>query len=47
MDNSYASWSPNASEPLHKGNVPELFFHLLSSILVKEGEKRRQQHGFY
>ena len=38
-DNTYASWSPNASELRHKGNVTELLLHLLSSILVKEGGK--------
>ena len=37
LDNSYASWPPNASELCHKCNVPELLLHLLSSILVKEG----------
>ena len=40
MDNSYASWPPNVSELCHKGNLPELLSHLLSSILVKLGGKK-------
>ena len=40
MDNSYASWPPNASELCRKGNLPELLLHLLSPILVKERGKK-------
>ena len=40
MDNSYASCPPNATGLCHKGNVPELLSHLLSSILVKEVAKK-------
>ena len=44
MDNSFASWPANASELCHKGNLNyELLSHL-SSVLVKEGGKKLQQH---
>ena len=40
MNNSYASWPPNASKLCYKGNLPELLSHPLSSILVKARGKK-------